>query len=114
MILLAHVLAQDQFPDRPIKAMGVTIVVKNKPGAGTTPHLAIEAFSDKESGWDTTSESPFGIGGPKGMDPTVVKGLDKFFQTVICMNSADHQAYGERTFRAEKATIERLGLVKKA
>jgi hypothetical protein len=29
------------------------------------------------------------------------------------MNSADYQAYGERTFKAEKATIERLGLAKK-
>ena len=145
-------------------------------GTGTTPHLAIEEFSDKagiqlnpipfkgsaeimqailgklrllatlgrqrnkafpdvptvkESGWDTITESPFGIGGPKGMDPAIVKvlhdgfrktledpavlaTLDKFFQPVIYMNSADYQAYGERTFKAEKATIERLGLAKKA
>ncbi|OOG89238.1 hypothetical protein B0E41_00715 [Hydrogenophaga sp. A37] len=93
-----------------------------------------KAFPDvptvKESGWDTISESPFGIGGPKGMDPAVVKvlhdafkktledpavlaTLDKFFQPVIYMNSADYTAYGERTFKAEKATIERLGLAKK-
>jgi tripartite-type tricarboxylate transporter receptor subunit TctC len=94
-----------------------------------------KAFPDvptvKESGWDTITESPFGIGGPKGMDPAVVKALhdafkktledpavlatlDKFFQPVIYMNSADYSAYGERTFKAEKATIERLGLAKKA
>ena len=94
-----------------------------------------KAFPDvptvKESGWDTITESPFGIGGPKGMDPAIVKvlhdgfrktledpavlaTLDKFFQPVIYMNSADYQAYGERTFKAEKATIERLGLAKKA
>ena len=93
-----------------------------------------KAFPDvptvKESGWDTISESPFGIGGPKGMDPAVVKvlhdafkktledpavlaTLDKFFQPVIYMNSADYTAYGERTFKAEKATIERLGLAKR-
>ena len=93
-----------------------------------------KAFPDvptvKESGWDTITESPFGIGGPKGMDPAIVKvlhdafrktledpavlaTLDKFFQPVIYMNSADYQAYGERTFKAEKATIERLGLAKK-
>jgi tripartite-type tricarboxylate transporter receptor subunit TctC len=93
-----------------------------------------KAFPDvptvKESGWDTISESPFGIGGPKGMAPAVVKvlhdafkktledpavlaTLDKFFQPVIYMNSADYTAYGERTFKAEKATIERLGLAKK-
>ena len=93
-----------------------------------------KAFPDvptvKESGWDTITESPFGIGGPKGMDPAIVKALhdgfrktledpavlatlDKFFQPVIYMNSADYQAYGDRTFKAEKATIERLGLAKK-
>lgn len=94
-----------------------------------------KAFPDvptvKESGWDTISESPFGIGGPKGMDPAVVKvlhdafrktledpavlaALDKFFQPVIYMNTADYTAYAERTFKAEKATIERLGLAKKS
>jgi len=93
-----------------------------------------KAFADvptvKESGWDTITESPFGIGGPRGMDPAIVKvlhdafkktledpavlaTLDKFYQPVIYMNSADYQAYGERTFKAEKATIERLGLAKK-
>jgi tripartite-type tricarboxylate transporter receptor subunit TctC len=93
-----------------------------------------KAFADvptvKESGWDTISESPFGIGGPRNMDPAVVRllhdafkktledpkvleTLDKFFQPVIYMNSADYTAYAERTFAAEKATIERLGLAKK-
>jgi tripartite-type tricarboxylate transporter receptor subunit TctC len=93
-----------------------------------------KAFPDvptvKESGWDTISESPFGIGGPRNMDPAVVRllhdafkktlddpkvleTLDKFFQPVIYMNTADYAAYAERTFAAEKATIERLGLAKK-
>lgn len=93
-----------------------------------------KAFPDvptvKESGWDTITESPFGIGGPKGMDPAVVKvlhdafkatlddaevkaALDKFYQPVIYMNTADYTAYAARTFAAEKATIERLGLAKK-
>jgi tripartite-type tricarboxylate transporter receptor subunit TctC len=94
-----------------------------------------KAFPDvptvKESGWDTITESPFGIGGPKNMDPAVVKALhdafkatlddpkvlaalDKFFQPVIYMNTADYTAYAARTFAAEKATIERLGLAKKS
>ena len=47
-------------------------------------------------------------------DPAVLATLDKFFQPVIYMNSADYTAYAERTFKAEKATIERLGLSKKA
>ena len=93
-----------------------------------------KAFPDvptvKESGWDTITESPFGIGGPKGMDPAVVKvlhdafkktledarvqeTLDKFFMPDIYMSTADYSAYAERTFKAEKATIERLGLAKK-
>jgi tripartite-type tricarboxylate transporter receptor subunit TctC len=83
-----------------------------------------------ESGWDTVSDSPFGIGGPKGMDPAVVRvlhdafrktledpkvleTLDKFMQPVIYMNSADYSRYAERTFEAERATVERLGLAKK-
>jgi tripartite-type tricarboxylate transporter receptor subunit TctC len=93
-----------------------------------------KAFPDvptvKESGWDTITESPFGIGGPRNMDPAVVKvlhdafkatledprllaTLDKFFQPVIYMNTADYGTYAARTFAAEKATIERLGLAKK-
>lgn len=94
-----------------------------------------KAFPDvptvKESGWDTITESPFGIGGPKGMDPAIVKTLhdafkktledpavlatlDKFFMPSVYMGTADYTAYAERTFKAEKATIERLGLAKKA
>lgn len=94
-----------------------------------------KAFPDvptvKESGWDTITESPFGIGGPKGMDPAVVKALhdafkqtlddpkvqealDKFYMPTVYMSTADYTAYGERTFKTEKATIERLGLSKKS
>jgi tripartite-type tricarboxylate transporter receptor subunit TctC len=93
-----------------------------------------KAFPDvatvKENGWDTISESPFGIGGPKGMDPAIVRvlndafkktlddpkvieTLDKFYQPVIYMNSEDYTKYAVRTFEAEKATVERLGLAKK-
>jgi tripartite-type tricarboxylate transporter receptor subunit TctC len=93
-----------------------------------------KAFPDvptvKESGWETISESPYGIGGPKNMDPAVVRilhdafkktledpkvieTLDKFYQPVVYMSSAEYTAYAERTFAAEKATIERLGLARK-
>jgi tripartite-type tricarboxylate transporter receptor subunit TctC len=85
----------------------------------------------KESGWDTITESPFGFGGPKGMDPALVKLLegafakvnqdpkvlevyDKFFQPVIWMDSAEYSRYAARTFAAERATIERLGLLPKS
>ena len=85
----------------------------------------------KESGWDTISESPFGIGGPRGMDAGVVKVLedalrkvnddpavlqvyDRFFQPVIWMDGAEYTRYAKRTFEAERRTIERLGLAKKS
>ena len=88
-----------------------------------------KAFPDvptvKESGWDTVSESPFGIGGPKNMDPALAKvihdafkktledprvldTLDKFYQPVIYMDTADYSAYAARTYVAEKDTIDRL------
>jgi tripartite-type tricarboxylate transporter receptor subunit TctC len=94
----------------------------------------IKAFSEtptvKESGWDTISESPFGIGGPKGMDPNIVKQLEaalkkanedpkvletyeKFYQPTIWMDSAEYTRYAARTFESERVTIERLGLAKK-
>lgn len=88
-----------------------------------------KAFPDvptvKESGWDTVSESPFGIGGPRNMDPALVKvihdafrktlddarvidTLDKFYQPVIYMSPAEYTAYAVRAYASEKATIERL------
>ncbi len=84
----------------------------------------------KESGWDTISESPFGIGGPKNMDPSVVRvlhdgfkktlddakvleTLERYSQPVIYMNTDDYTRYAAQTFEAEKATIERLGLSKR-
>ena len=93
-----------------------------------------KAFPDvptvKESGWDTVTESPFGIGGPKQMDPEVVRvlhdafkktledpkvldTLDKFYQPVMYMNTADYTQYASRTLQQEKATIERLRLAGK-
>jgi tripartite-type tricarboxylate transporter receptor subunit TctC len=93
-----------------------------------------KAFPDvptvKESGWDTVTESPFGIGGPKQMDPAVVRvlhdafkktledpkvldTLDKFYQPVMYMNTADYTQYASSTLQQEKATIERLRLAGK-
>jgi tripartite-type tricarboxylate transporter receptor subunit TctC len=81
----------------------------------------------QDLGYDTVSDSPFGIGGPKGMDPALVKRLqdafkktiedpavlamlDKFNQPVIYMDSARYTQFAADTFEAEKKTIERLGL----
>lgn len=83
-----------------------------------------------ELGYKTVSDSPFGVCGPKGMDPALVqtihdafkKTLDdpavlssfnRYDQTVIYMNTAQYTRFARDTFEAERATIERLGLAKK-
>jgi tripartite-type tricarboxylate transporter receptor subunit TctC len=83
-----------------------------------------------ELGYKTVSDSPFGVCGPKGMDPAVVRVLhdafrktledpavmatfDKYDQTVIYMNTEQYTKWARETFLAEKATIERLGLAAK-
>ncbi len=81
----------------------------------------------KESGWDTITESPFGIGGPKNMDPAVVKVLhdafrkalddakvremlERFDMPAIYMNSEEYTRFARRSWESERALIERLGL----
>jgi tripartite-type tricarboxylate transporter receptor subunit TctC len=83
-----------------------------------------------ELGFDTVSDSPFGIGGPKGMDPAVVKKLhdafkqtlqdpavmasfDKYDQSVIYMGTEEYTKFIRDTYQSEKVTIERLGLAMK-
>ena len=83
-----------------------------------------------ELGYRTVSDSPFGVCGPKGMDPVVVRTLhdafrrtlddpavqasfDKYDQSVIYMNTETYTRYARETYAAEKATIERLGLAAK-
>jgi tripartite-type tricarboxylate transporter receptor subunit TctC len=82
-------------------------------------------------GYQTVSDSPFGIGAPKGMepalvtrlqdvfkktleDPLVTATLDKFDQPVIWLDSAAYTKFAHDTYREEKETIERLGLAKQA
>ncbi|KPF53316.1 hypothetical protein D621_10350 [beta proteobacterium AAP51] len=84
-----------------------------------------------ELGYKTVSDSPFGVCGPKGMDPAVTRTLhdafrktledpavlamfDKFDQTVIYMNTEQYTKWARETFQAEKATIERLGMAAKS
>jgi len=84
-----------------------------------------------ELGYDTVSDSPFGVCGPKGMDPAVVATLheafrrtlndpavlatfDKYDQSVIYMNTSQYTRFARETFVAEKATIERLGMSRKS
>ena len=80
-----------------------------------------------ELGFNTISESPFGIGAPKGMDaalarrlhdafrktledPSVLNAFEKYDQSVIYMNSADYEKFIREQYVKEKVLIEKLGL----
>jgi tripartite-type tricarboxylate transporter receptor subunit TctC len=84
-----------------------------------------------ELGFQTVSDSPFGVCGPKGMDPALTRTLhdafkktlddpavlasfDKFDQSVIYMNTETYTKFARDSFAAEKATIERLGMSAKS
>ncbi|MFL6622137.1 MAG: tripartite tricarboxylate transporter substrate binding protein [Sulfurifustis sp.] len=83
----------------------------------------------KESGIDIVSESPFGIAGPKGMDPKVVRALHDAFKKAIddpavlamltkfdmvpnYMDTASYQKFAAAQIVQEKAMVERLALNK--
>ncbi len=81
----------------------------------------------KELGYNVVSSSPYGLAGPKGMDPAVVKKLHDAFkkalysersmeimaqlnQEPVYRNSEDYKKWAEETFAKDKALIEHLGL----
>ena len=84
----------------------------------------------KELGYDVVSYSPYGIVGPKGMDPKIVKILHDAFKKAVddpehqkllqqldqiswYKSSEDYARWAAETFVSERATIERLGLLAK-
>ncbi len=84
----------------------------------------------KELGIDTVSNSPYGLVGPKGVPPQVVKVLHDAFKAASedpenlktlaqldqphwYKSSEDYAKWAAETFKAERATIERLGLLVK-
>ena len=84
----------------------------------------------KELGYDVVSYSPYGIVGPKGMDPAVVKVLHDAFKKAIddpentktlqqldqvywYKSSADYAKWAAEQFVSERILIERLGLLAK-
>ena len=84
----------------------------------------------KELGYGIVSYSPYGIVGPKGMDPRVVKTLHDAFKRTLddpehakilqtldqvywYKSSEDYARWAAETFKAERATIERAGLLMK-
>jgi tripartite-type tricarboxylate transporter receptor subunit TctC len=81
----------------------------------------------KDVGIDLVSNSPFGIGGPKGMDPAVVKVLHDAFkkgmeeqsykdsmakldQEAFYLGTADYHAYAMKQITEQKQLVEELGL----
>jgi tripartite-type tricarboxylate transporter receptor subunit TctC len=81
----------------------------------------------RESGIDIVSASPYGLAGPKGMDPAVVQRLHDAFREALMdpahiaildrfdmapwhMNAADYTAFARRTYADEGEMIRRLGL----
>jgi tripartite-type tricarboxylate transporter receptor subunit TctC len=81
----------------------------------------------RESGIDLVSNSPFGIAGPKGMDPKIVKiihdafkkgaadpayiaSMEKLDQEAAYMSSADYLTFAKEQLVEQKKLIEELGL----
>lgn len=81
----------------------------------------------RESGIDIVSASPYGLAGPKGIDPGIVRVLhdafkaalhdpahlavlERFDMPVVYMNSDDYRSSVQRTIEEEGAVIRRLNL----
>jgi tripartite-type tricarboxylate transporter receptor subunit TctC len=80
-----------------------------------------------EEGHKIISESPYGLAGPKGMDPKIIQILHDAFkkgmedpmhlsvlkdlsQPLIYKNSADYQAFAMQLIEEQQALIKQLGL----
>jgi tripartite-type tricarboxylate transporter receptor subunit TctC len=89
-----------------------------------------DAPTAKELGLDIVSYSPYGIVGPKGMDPKLVKTLhdafrktlddpehlkvlQQFDQVYWYKSSEDYAKWAAETYKSERSTIERVGLLAK-
>jgi tripartite-type tricarboxylate transporter receptor subunit TctC len=85
----------------------------------------------QELGYETLAESPYGIGGPMGMEPAVTRRLhdafkqtlddpvvlaafEKFDQPVLYLGTEDYTRYMREQFVREKGIVERLGLLLKS
>lgn len=81
----------------------------------------------RDLGYNVVSQSPYGLVGPKGMDPAVVRTLHDAFkkamedprhlevlaqlnQDMWYRNSEDYRAWAVATFEKDRQLIERLGL----
>ena len=84
----------------------------------------------QELGYGVVSSSPYGLAGPKGMDPAVVRKLHDAFKTAlfseqsmeimkqlnqepVYRNSEDYREWAIATYAKDKTLIEHLGLMAK-
>jgi tripartite-type tricarboxylate transporter receptor subunit TctC len=84
----------------------------------------------KELGYGIVANSPYGLAGPKGMDPAVVKVLhdafkkamddpqhlavlDQLNQPVWYKSGADYASWAKDTFAKERKLIDKLGMLAK-
>jgi tripartite-type tricarboxylate transporter receptor subunit TctC len=98
-------------------------------GAARTKHWPAVPTAN-EMGLGIVANSPYGLVGPKGMDPRVVKTLhdafrkgledpihlravEKYDQEIFYMGSDEYGRWAADTFREERKLIERLGLLAK-
>ena len=83
-----------------------------------------------ELGFGLILDSPFGLAGPKGMDPAVVQKLHDAFKAALddpkvaelmakydypkrYMNSADYAKFAKQQFDEQREVVDQLGLAKK-
>jgi tripartite-type tricarboxylate transporter receptor subunit TctC len=83
----------------------------------------------KELGLPLVQASPYGLGGPKGLEPALVQrihdafkqamempnhieALARYDQQLLPMNPQQYARFAEDTYRREKALVEKLGLAK--
>lgn len=83
----------------------------------------------KELGLPIVQASPYGLGGPRGMEPALVQRIHDAFkqamempnhvevlarydQQLMPMNPTQYTRFAEETFRREKALVDKLGLAK--
>ncbi|MBC7780413.1 MAG: tripartite tricarboxylate transporter substrate binding protein, partial [Proteobacteria bacterium] len=81
----------------------------------------------KEVGYDIVANSPYGIAGPRGMDPKIARLLQDAFRKALddpeyiktiarldqdnyYLSSEDYAAYAKRTYGTERLFLEKLGL----
>lgn len=84
----------------------------------------------KELGINVVYDSPFGIAGPKGMDPEIMKKLHDAFKLALddpkvgeimdrydfikrYMNSEDYKKFVPTVVAGEKAALEKMGMLRK-